>query len=113
MPIGGAGRGFLKICAGAALVLGAIIVGGGAGAHEYRGTADQQASCTPDVFRLCWSEVPDVSRIVGCLKSNRAQLSPGCRAVFAPAGGVRVASHHGRHHFHERHVRRVSSRGDY
>jgi len=113
MPIGGAGRGFLKIGARAALLLGAIVVSGGAGAQEYRGTAEQQASCTSDVFRLCSSEIPDVSRIVTCLKSNRAQLSSGCRAVFAPAGGIRIAAHgHGRHHFHERHVRRVSARYD-
>src|SRR5262249_13871148 len=51
-------------------------------APNYRGTAEDQVACTPDVFRLCWNEIPFVSRIVDCLKSNRAALSPACRTVF-------------------------------
>jgi hypothetical protein len=49
---------------------------------SYRGTAEDQMACTPDVFRLCWNEIPFVSRIVDCLRSNRAALSPACRTVF-------------------------------
>src|SRR3954470_11238237 len=51
-------------------------------AEEYRGTVDQQLACTPDVFRLCGSEIPDVNRIVACLRQNTPQLGPSCRAVF-------------------------------
>jgi hypothetical protein len=51
-------------------------------AEEYRGTMEQQMACTPDVFRLCGSEIPDANRIVGCLRQNTAQLSRPCRAVF-------------------------------
>jgi hypothetical protein len=51
-------------------------------ADEYRGTMEQQMACTPDVFRLCGSQIPDVNRIVGCLRQNTAQLSSSCRAVF-------------------------------
>ena len=40
-------------------------------------------SCTPDVWRLCSSQIPDVDRIVACLQQNTPQLSDGCRAVFA------------------------------
>jgi hypothetical protein len=52
-------------------------------AEEYRGTVDQQLACTPDVFRLCGSEIPDVNRIVACLRQNTPQLGAPCRAVFA------------------------------
>jgi hypothetical protein len=46
------------------------------------GTADQRAACTPDVFRLCSAQIPNVDAIVACLKREKAQLSSGCRAVF-------------------------------
>jgi hypothetical protein len=47
-----------------------------------RGSADDQAACTPDVFRLCMSEIPAESRIVACLIRSKRSLSPRCRAVF-------------------------------
>jgi hypothetical protein len=51
-------------------------------ADENRGTLEQQMACTPDVFRLCGSEIPDANRIVACLKQNIAQLGDPCKAVF-------------------------------
>ena len=66
----------------------AIAIGGiaalppAANAEQYRGTMDDQMACTPDVWRLCGAEIPDVDRIVACLRANVPQLSPGCRAVF-------------------------------
>jgi hypothetical protein len=48
-----------------------------------QGTPEQQMACTPDVWRLCGAEIPDVDRIVACLRQNRPQLSEACRAVFA------------------------------
>jgi hypothetical protein len=42
----------------------------------------QRTACTPDVFRLCGQFIPDVDGIVGCLRLQRPNLSPGCRAVF-------------------------------
>jgi hypothetical protein len=50
--------------------------------EEYRGTMEQQMACTPDGWRLCFSEIPDVSRITACLQQNTPQLSGACRAVF-------------------------------
>jgi hypothetical protein len=50
--------------------------------REYRGTQDDQAACIGDVFRLCSSEIPSVTRIVACLVREKPQLTPGCRAVF-------------------------------
>jgi hypothetical protein len=42
----------------------------------------QRSACTPDVFRLCGQYIPDVDGIVGCLKLQRTNLSPACRAVM-------------------------------
>jgi len=38
--------------------------------------------CTGDAFRLCSSEIPDVSRITACMIKQRANLSSGCRIVL-------------------------------
>lgn len=67
----------------------ALAIGSGLAAHgaalaeEYRGTPEQQMACTPDVWRLCASQIPDINRIVACLRANTPFLSDGCRAVFA------------------------------
>lgn len=50
--------------------------------EEYRGTWEQQMACTPDVMRLCSDRIPDVTRIVACLRENTASLGNSCRAVF-------------------------------
>jgi hypothetical protein len=57
-------------------------------ADENRGTLEQQLACTPDVFRLCSSEMPDANRIVACLRQNTAQLGDACRAVFEAKDSV-------------------------
>ena len=45
-------------------------------------SAEAQQQCTGDAFRLCSSEIPNVSKITACMFKNRSQLSPGCRAVM-------------------------------
>jgi hypothetical protein len=47
-------------------------------------TAEQQQACSPDAFRLCSSEIPDIDRIRACMIRNKSQLSPQCRAFFRP-----------------------------
>ena len=49
---------------------------------QYQGTAEQRRACTPDVYRLCPSEIPNVRAITACLRRQRASLSPACAAVF-------------------------------
>lgn len=71
-----------RIALGMALAIGGILAQSAASAQEYRGTMEQQMACTPDVWRLCSDQVPDVNRIVACLQQNTPQLSSGCRAVF-------------------------------
>ena len=67
----------------AALAVGIVAPGAAASAEENRGTMDQQMACTPDVWRLCAAQIPDVDRIVACLRANTPSLSDACRAVFA------------------------------
>ena len=51
-------------------------------AQDYRGTAEQRASCMPDAFRLCASYIPDASRVEMCLRQQKSELSQACRSVF-------------------------------
>ena len=71
-----------RIALGVALAIGGIVAQSAAFAEEYRGTMVQQMACTPDVWRLCSDQIPDVGRITACLRQNTPQLSSGCRAVF-------------------------------
>jgi hypothetical protein len=45
-------------------------------------TAAERAACTPDVFRLCAGEIPNVRRIVACMRARRGRLSANCRPIF-------------------------------
>ena len=57
-----------------------------------RGSPEDQLACTPDVYRLCSSFVPDEDAIVACLNRNVRALTPACQKVMtrpaAPAGGA-------------------------
>jgi hypothetical protein len=65
-----------------ALVVGIALSLPYAGMSFALGSDDQRAACTPDVFRLCSSEIPNVDHIVVCLNVRKASLSPACKAVF-------------------------------
>ena len=45
-------------------------------------SAEAQQMCTGDAFRLCSSDIPNISAVTACMKRNRANLSTGCRAVM-------------------------------
>ena len=45
-------------------------------------TPGQRKACTPDVYRLCAGEIPNVRAITACLRRQRSSLSDACRAVF-------------------------------
>ena len=45
-------------------------------------TPEQKRACTPDVYRLCAGEIPNVRAITACLRRQKASLSEACRAVF-------------------------------
>ena len=43
---------------------------------------EARAQCTGDAFRLCSSEIPNISKITACMVKNKSSLSAGCRAVM-------------------------------
>jgi hypothetical protein len=49
---------------------------------SYAFSSEAQQMCTGDAFRLCSSEIPDVSRITACMMKQRASLSAGCKTVM-------------------------------
>ena len=55
-------------------------------------TLQERAACTPDVLRLCSSDIPNVERIVTCMKRERSKLSRACARVVGPQ--MAQASHH-------------------
>jgi len=71
-----------RIVLSLAMAIGGIAAQNPATAEEYRGTWEQQMACTPDVMRLCSDQIPDVHRIVACLRQNTESLGNACRAVF-------------------------------
>ena len=50
------------------------------------GTPEQRRACTPDVYRLCAGEIPNVGAITACLQPHRGSLSEACRAAMQQAG---------------------------
>jgi hypothetical protein len=47
-----------------------------------QGTPEQRAACEGDAMRLC-GQYQDVNQISGCMKRQRAHVSPRCRAAMA------------------------------
>jgi hypothetical protein len=76
-------RGAFVIMAMTALAAGAVMMWAATYAQANSGTVEDQAACTPDVFRLCSSEIPSEERIVACLNAKIRKLSPECRQVMA------------------------------
>jgi hypothetical protein len=66
----------------AALVLAASLVSFTAESSAQVATAEQRAACTPDAFRLCASEIPNIPAITACMRKNKSNLSAACKAVF-------------------------------
>ena len=67
--------------AGLALVLAASF-SAVASTSGFAFSAEAQQMCTGDAFRLCGSEIPNISKITACMMKQRANLSSGCRAVM-------------------------------
>ena len=54
-------------------------------------SAEDEAACTPDVFRLCSELIPNRTAITACLVKRKRQLSPACHKVFSRPSSQRVA----------------------
>lgn len=59
-----------------------------------QGTAEQRSACMGDAFRFCGRDIPNVSKIEGCLAANVARLHPACAAEFSPRGRTTMQSAH-------------------
>ena len=62
--------------------LGLLLALVGAGSAAAQGSPEQRRACTPDVYRLCAGEIPNVRAITACLRRQKGSLSPACAAVF-------------------------------
>jgi len=65
-----------------AATLGLLLTLASASSAFAIGTPEQRRACTPDVYRLCAGEIPNVRAITACLRRQKASLSEACRAVF-------------------------------
>ena len=65
-----------------AFAIAASLLGCGNAISAEIATAEQRAACTPDAFRLCSSEIPNIPAITACMRKNFENLSPACKAVF-------------------------------
>ena len=63
----------------AATAFAAIASSSGAGPAF---ASDAQQMCSGDAMRLCGHEIPNIQRITACMHKQRANVSPGCRAVM-------------------------------
>jgi hypothetical protein len=62
--------------------LGLLLALLAAGSAAAQGTPEQRRACTPDVYRLCAGEIPNVRAITACLRRQKGSLSAACAAVF-------------------------------
>ena len=65
-----------SVACGAALALGI-------GTLAIAQTAEEQAACQDDAFRVCSHTIPDRERTFQCMISNSDAVSPACRAVLS------------------------------
>jgi hypothetical protein len=69
----------------AALGLALVLASAGS-ASAFQGTSEQRRACTPDVYRLCAGEIPNVRAITACLQRQKGSLSQACRAAMDQNG---------------------------
>jgi len=81
-----------RFISGRALVAAIVLTLPATACFAYTGTSDQRSQCTGDVFRLCSSEIPNIDRIVACLRKEKPNLSPGCRSVMNSADQEKTAT---------------------
>jgi hypothetical protein len=71
---------------GVAAAFGLALTLVSAGSAFALGTPEQRRACTPDVYRLCAGEIPNVRAITACLQRQKGNLSAACRAAMDQNG---------------------------
>ena len=51
-------------------------------AEAFEITAEQREACMGDAMRLCGSEIPDVDRVLVCMRAKKSQVSARCKATI-------------------------------
>ena len=51
-----------------------------------QGTPEEERACAPDANRFCREQGSNPLLVLGCLKSNRSQISTACRRVLESHG---------------------------
>jgi hypothetical protein len=72
-----------RLAAALGLALTLVLAGS---AFAQQGTPEQRRACTPDVYRLCAGEIPNVRAITACLQRQKGNLSAACRAAMDQNG---------------------------
>jgi hypothetical protein len=75
-----------SVRAAGALGLVLVLMVSASSAFAAQGTPEQRKACTPDVYRLCAGEIPNVRAITACLQRQKGNLSPACRAAMDQNG---------------------------
>ena len=74
---------FTKAIRNASIALALVTsISGLSSTASFAYSAEAQAQCTGDAFRLCSSEIPNVPKITACMFKHRSILSTGCRALM-------------------------------
>jgi hypothetical protein len=63
-----------------------LVLASAGSATAYQGTPEQRKACTPDVYRFCAGDIPNVRAITACLQRQKGNLSPACRAAMEQGG---------------------------
>ena len=72
----------MKTIRRASLVLAFAVSFSALSTQSFAFSAEAQSMCTGDAFRLCSSDIPNVSAITACMMKKRSSLSTGCRTVM-------------------------------
>ncbi len=60
-----------------------------------QGTARERSDCMADALKFCSSDIPFVSEIEDCLRTNMGKLSRACRREFAgPTQSTKLREEH-------------------
>jgi hypothetical protein len=67
----------------AGLVLGfALSLSALSSTQSFAYSEEARQQCTGDAFKLCSSDIPNVSAVTACMMKHRTQLTPGCRSAM-------------------------------
>ena len=76
-----------KIVGSSRFVVGVLLMLASVGsASAFQGTPEQRKACTPDVYRFCAGDIPNVRAITACLQRQKGSLSPACRTAMDQNG---------------------------